>query len=264
MWEYPVSIIAYLAVAACVVFFSIKLSTFVDLLDKKTNLSGALLGGILLAATTSLPEFFTAVTATTLVNNNDLVLGDILGSNLFNIILFSIVYIIFYKKMIKAKVDKMHLLTMFLIAVCYIIVTVAGYVFDFNHILWGWFNPMSILIVAVYSFAVWKTPKEEASEFDENEIESKLTVKQIVVLFIVFALLLTGASIGITYLTEWVTRVYGIGSTFGGALFLGINGNVMKIHGNADSYCFESGIKCLDKLVQGRVTDKIKEALKNE
>lgn len=50
----------------------------------------------------------------------------------------------------------------------------------------------------------------------------------------------------------------------GGALFLGINGNVMKIHGNADSYCFESGIKCLDKLVQGRVTDKIKEALKNE
>ncbi|MBO4682238.1 MAG: phosphate acyltransferase PlsX [Bacilli bacterium] len=50
----------------------------------------------------------------------------------------------------------------------------------------------------------------------------------------------------------------------GGALFLGINGNVMKIHGNADAYCFESGITCLDKLVSGNVVNKIKESLKNE
>jgi len=50
----------------------------------------------------------------------------------------------------------------------------------------------------------------------------------------------------------------------GGALFLGINGNVMKIHGNADAYCFESGLTCLDKLVQGQVVEKIKESLKNE
>lgn len=50
----------------------------------------------------------------------------------------------------------------------------------------------------------------------------------------------------------------------GGALFLGINGNVMKIHGNADAYCFGSGITCLDKLVEGRVVEKIKESLNNE
>lgn len=50
----------------------------------------------------------------------------------------------------------------------------------------------------------------------------------------------------------------------GGALFLGINGNVMKIHGNADAYCFESGVACLDKLVRGQVIEKIKESLKNE
>ena len=50
----------------------------------------------------------------------------------------------------------------------------------------------------------------------------------------------------------------------GGALFLGINGNVMKIHGNADAYCFESGITCLDKLIEGKVVEKIKESLQNE
>ena len=50
----------------------------------------------------------------------------------------------------------------------------------------------------------------------------------------------------------------------GGALFLGINGNVMKIHGNADAYCFESGLACLDKLIKGDVNNKIKESLTNE
>ena len=222
-WQHPVSLISYLVVAVLVVIFSIKLSTFVDLLDKKTNLSGALLGGILLAATTSLPELFTALTATLLVRNNDLVLGDILGSNIFNIMLFSIIYLIFFKKMIKAKVDKNHLFTMILIALAYAVVTIAGFVFDFRNILWGWFNPMSILIVVIYVISIIKTPKEEISEEEvEDEKESLLTVKQIVIRFVIFALLLIGASIGITYLTSWVSNVYSLGATFAGALFLGV------------------------------------------
>ena len=220
MWAYPISLISYLAVAFLVVFFSIRLSTYVDLLDKKTNASGAILGGVLLAATTSLPEFFTAITATTLVKNNDLVLGDILGSNLFNVILFSIIYLFFFKKMVNSKVNKNHLLTMGFIGLLYTSVAIAGYVFNFNHILWGWFNPMSIGIMVIYALFILKTPKTEESDKDEEV--SRLTVKQIIILFIIFALLLIGASVGITYLADWVIRTYNMGSTFGGALFLGV------------------------------------------
>lgn len=71
------SIIIYLLVAVVVVYTSIKLSDYVDLLDKKTNLSGALLGGILLAAVTSLPEFFTSLTSTVFIGENALVIGNI-------------------------------------------------------------------------------------------------------------------------------------------------------------------------------------------
>lgn len=224
MWEYPISILSYLVVATLVVWLSIKLSTFVDLLDKKTNLSGALLGGILLAATTSLPEFFTSFTATVLVKNNSLVMGNILGSNLFNMVLFSIIYLFFFKKLVDKKVDKAHLFTMAIIGLLYTTVICASFIFDFNHILWGWFNPLSILIVVLYAINIWKTPKEEDDKEAEveDEKESNLTVKQIVVLFLIFALALIGASIGITYLTQWVVDVYGFGSTFGGALFLGV------------------------------------------
>lgn len=221
MWQQPVSLICYFLVAAVVVFVSIKLSDFVDLLDKKTKVSGAFLGGILLAAVTSLPELFTSLTATVLVKDNSLVVGNILGSNLFNLMLFAILFIFFFKHFVDAKVNKVHLLTMLFIALMYACVSIAGYVFNFNHILWGWFNPMSIAIMVIYGISVWKTPKEEEAE-NKEEADTKLTVKQIIFWFVVLSIVLVGSSIGITYLTDWVVQSFDIDSTFGGALFLGV------------------------------------------
>ena len=53
----------YIVLAILVVFLSVRLSYYVDCLDKKTNLSGAFIGGVMLAAVTSLPELFTSLTA---------------------------------------------------------------------------------------------------------------------------------------------------------------------------------------------------------
>ena len=67
------------------VFLSVKLSKYVDLLDKTTKVSGAFIGGVLLAAVTSLPELFTSISAVVFLRENNLVTGNILGSNLFNL-----------------------------------------------------------------------------------------------------------------------------------------------------------------------------------
>lgn len=211
----------YIIVAAAVVFFSIKLSNYVDLLDKKTNLSGAFLGGILLAAVTSLPELFTSLTATVMIRDNHYVLGNILGSDLFNMCLFFIIYIFFFSKMVKEKVNKSHILSLTITTIMYALTVVASFVFDFHGYLLGWFNPISIAILGMYVFSILKTPKEEESEDDEED-DSKLTVPQIAVLFAVFSVLLIGASIGITYLTDWISDIFSLGSTFGGAIFLGV------------------------------------------
>lgn len=223
-------IVFYVIAAVIVVFLSIKLSDFVDLLDKKTNLSGAFLGGILLAAVTSLPELFTSISATLIAqnpNSNQLVLGNILGSDLFNICLFAIIYIFFFKKMVDSKVNKAHLISMIFTGAMYVVITLAGYIFDFNKILMGWFNPMSIAIVAIYALSVIKTPKSEEAE--EKETDSKLTVKQIIILFIAFAILLIGASIGLTLIVDQIVVVYNFGETFGGALFLGVATSIPEL-----------------------------------
>ena len=66
-----VLIIIYVVLAGGLVFLSDKLGNYIDLLDKKTKISGAFLGGVLLAAVTSLPELFTSISATLFVHEKD-------------------------------------------------------------------------------------------------------------------------------------------------------------------------------------------------
>ena len=213
----------YALVAAVVVFLSMKLSDFVDLLDKKTNVSGAFLGGILLAAVTSLPELFTSLTSTLFVRVNQYVIGNILGSNLFNMALFFVIFTIFFKKVLDAKVSKAHVVTLSISGLMYACVALAAFLFDSKGWLLGWFNPISILILALYVFSIIKTPKDEEKEEEDKKTDSKLTVKQIVILFALCSLLLISASIGLTYCVDWIINLYPvIGQTFGGALFLGV------------------------------------------
>ena len=214
-------VLIYVVLASLVVFLSIKLSTYVDLLDKKTKVSGALLGGILLAGVTSLPELFTSLTGTIIVGDNKLVLGNIMGSDFFDIMIFGVVYFLFFKRFTQGKVGKQHYLTCIFTALMLIAVTVAAFVFNKNGWLLGWFNPMSIVIIAIYVLSVIFTPKTEEKEKQE-EVQTKLTVKQIWILLAVFSLVLIGASIGVTMVTEQIVTGFDIGHTFGGSLFLGV------------------------------------------
>ena len=214
-------LLIYLVLASLVIFLSIKLSKYVDLLDKKTKIAGALLGGILLAGVTSLPELFTSLTGTIIVGKNDLVLGNIMGSDFFDIMIFGIVYFLFFKKFTEGKVGKQHYFSCLFTALMIIAVTIAAFVFSANGWLIGYFNPMSLVIIAIYVVSVILTPKTEEKE-ESEEVESHLTVKQIWIRFIIASIILIAASITVTIVTDNVVVGFGIGETFGGSLFLGV------------------------------------------
>ena len=214
-------LLIYVVLASLVIFLSIKLSKYVDLLDKKTKIAGALLGGILLAGVTSLPELFTSLTGTIIVGKNDLVLGNIMGSDFFDIMIFGIVYFLFFKKFTEGKVGKQHYMSCLFTALLLIAVTIAAFVFDRNGWLLGWFNPMSLVIIAIYVVSLILTPKTEEKE-DNDEVDSHLTVKQIWIRFAIASIILVAASITVTIVTDKVVVGFGIGETFGGSLFLGV------------------------------------------
>ena len=50
----------------------------------------------------------------------------------------------------------------------------------------------------------------------------------------------------------------------GGAMLVGVNGIVVKAHGNSDTYSFTSALKVAHQLVENNTVNKIKEALSHE
>ena len=99
--------IFFLFLAFLTIIISIKLSNYGDLLSKQSKIGSMLIGGILIASITSLPEFVTSVSAA-IINNPTLSFCDILGSNFFNIFALAIFNILFLKKGVFKNASKIY------------------------------------------------------------------------------------------------------------------------------------------------------------
>ena len=142
--------IEYLVLAILVVYLSVRLSYYVDCLDKKTNLSGAFIGGVMLAAVTSLPELFTSLTAVLALDQPDLVQGNVLGSNIFNLCVIGGLMLFTSKRYQRATLSNSHSKTLWYGIVMYACVFIA--IFYPYELGIGFLkvNLMSVLILIVY------------------------------------------------------------------------------------------------------------------
>lgn len=230
--------IVYLILAVAVIFFSIKASIYVDLIDKKTNLGGAFIGGVMLSAVTSLPELFTSLSSTLLINKPALCLGNILGSNLFNTAVLGLLIIIFVKSFSKIKVTKSHYITLMALFTGYfgLCLTNFGLRFSFINIEW-----ISVVILALYVIALKKMANdgdnepefieevEFALEHDEiignsvsDQKRNNLTLKQITIRFILTSIMIVIVSIAITFATDTISIRLHLNAGLAGALLLGV------------------------------------------
>lgn len=211
----------YLIVAAIIVFLSNKASEYVDLIDKKTKLSGAFIGGVMLSAVTSLPELFTSISSTIMLDKPGLCIGNILGSNLFNVAALSVIMLIFYKAFQKADISGSHRNVSVVVMLMYVAMLLnMMHILDFSIVS---ISVTSILIMVLYVLGVKSMSSENGEEAGEAEAcSSTLTLKQIVIRFIAASVGLVGFSIVITYLTDDIAGKLHLGSGLAGALFLGI------------------------------------------
>ncbi len=214
--------IQYLILAGLVVFLSIFLSKYVDALDKKTNLSGAFIGGVLLAAVTSLPEFITSLTAIFALNQPNLVQGNVFGSNIFNLTILGGCILLFPKKFKNSYISKSHMLTsIFTIFIFLICLLGMRYNYSLNL---GFLNVSyaSIIIIILYVINLSKSNDDSQNNNSDNDDSINLTVKQIIFRFIICSILLLLFSVLLTKVTDKLNSQLGLGATVGGAIFLGI------------------------------------------
>ncbi|MDE6397976.1 MAG: cation transporter [Clostridiales bacterium] len=216
--------VAFFLLAAAIVFLSLKLSKYVDLLDKTTNVSGAFIGGVLLAAVTSLPELFTSLSAVLLLKENSLVTGNILGSNLFNLAVLGICVAVMFRGFSRANIGKHYVFNLLACLGVYALIALPVCIRNFPKL--GYVSLVSPFIFVLYVLTIVFTPKSEESEADAS---TNLTVKQIVLRFVGAAILLVGMSIAITYVSNSVAEKLDLGKTFAGALLLGVTTSLPEL-----------------------------------
>lgn len=229
--------IIYAVLLISVVFLSSKIANYTDFIEKNTKLTGALLGGIVLAGITSLPELVTGITSS-LLGEPELVQGDILGSNIFDIFVIGLIMLLFIKSVRKTNVSKdggrfvlWCMIISAFIGFAIIVQVFAGVSFVIPYIN---VNALTFICIGLYVVALLTTRKtEESSENDEGEkvaeTEDKGQLKKIVAKFVVCAVALIGVSIAITYTSNIIANEYGLGKGLAGALFLGVATSLPEI-----------------------------------
>lgn len=230
-WYWALIIYAVLAVG--VVLTTSKISDCVDNLDKLTNLGAAFIGGIFLAAVTSLPELITSISSAA-VGSPDLIFGNILGSNFFNMFILAIVDVIFIKLMFMNKVKTMRKTNFFTI-IMYLIIAIPvliswlisaisqGEVNLFTILPIG-ISFVSVLIIIVYGISIKALAGDQSvsEEDDEEEKEINTTVSKEVVKFVLLSVLLVSLSFILTLSVDSLSDSLNLGDSFAGALFLAI------------------------------------------
>jgi cation:H+ antiporter len=165
--------VKFLISSAIIVFAAIKLAEYGDIISIRTKLGGAIIGLILMAGATSLPEMLTTINS---INQNvpDLAAGNMLGSGMFNMLLLGIMDLLNYRVRILRKVARRHALTGSMAA---FLMTLATFFIMANiNIKIGWVGLDSIILILTYVVGIKiirdSVPAMEPTE--EFEVDEKL------------------------------------------------------------------------------------------
>ena len=216
----------YFLLAFVVIYATSKLGYFVDELDKKSNISGAVIGGVLLATVTSMPEFITSITSTVVLNEPGLAFGNVLGSNLFNILILAVADLFFVKHLFFNKV-KSGKRTNGLIIIMYVIFALPLLLKSFGWLdydtagvsIAGSFSIISLIIIIIYILSIKSMNAEESTNDDGK---SDLSYKKIAIMFSLWSLVVFGSSYFVTIVVHQIGTGLNLEASFAGAIFLGV------------------------------------------
>lgn len=217
--------ILFFVAAAVTVISAIKLSNYADVISEKTSFGGLLIGTVLLAGATSLPEVTTSVSAI-MIDNPDIAIGNVLGSNIFNVLIIAVLDIWFRRKRMFIYASAEHRITALLGSVLTIIVIV-GMLTKSTYEIFG-VGLSSILLVVVYVIGMWLISKLSRKvkgvvlqeELPSQPEPSDTPLNKAVYGFVFFALviLLSGSSLSI--FGDKIAVITGLGSTFVGSFLI--------------------------------------------
>lgn len=204
-----------------VIMAGFYLTKYGDEISDKSGIGGGLIGFFLLALATSLPELITSVSAVVFQNAPELSLGNIFGSNLFNLAILVIVDLIskngaFIKSGKENLVSIAYIFIISLIAIIPIILNIEFGIGFFRNLP---VNIESMLILFFYIY-ILKTFRNSQEETEEKKEKSGGSLIPVCLKFAFSAGIIIISGFFLTRSVDNIAVTYNLGKTFAGSLFL--------------------------------------------
>ncbi|MFZ4450437.1 sodium:calcium antiporter [Salibacterium aidingense] len=217
----------FFAIAAVLtVTAAVKLSTYADVISLKSKWGGLMVGTILLAGATSLPEVTTSLTAV-ILDNPDIAVGNVLGSNMFNLLIIATFDLYYRKEKLFSRTDMSHAYTASLGIVLSLMVLAA--LFIRTDLSLAGIGLDSLFILAVYIAGIifinkqtekGMTEEAEVSRSEESTPSYAISLKHAQIGFIIAAAVILAAGSLLTITGDEIAVQTGLGSSFVGSFLI--------------------------------------------
>lgn len=217
-WQEGVNmlILVFLLAAATVVASAIYLNRFGDVISKKSSLSGAVVGTFLIAGATSLPELTTSLTAV-YIDNPDIAVGNMLGSNGFNLLILAVVDLIYRRRRLYQQIDTKANVPSALIGFLFFTIIIASFLIPGSISIFGVGIEMIILVLVYVLCMKFISSDGEAQE----EAQAKnYSLRNAVIGFIIAAIVVffSGSLLSIT--GDRLAEATGMNASFVGSFLI--------------------------------------------
>jgi len=210
--------------ATIIVYTGYKLTKFTDELAEISNISRGWLGFILLASVTSLPELITTITSA-ILNVREQAIGNIFGSNNFNILIVGILALFFVSSKLKSDdSERTNILT----GTLYIS-------FTLFFILWLWIESkfklsftfigidlLSYFIIVFYGISIFLVSSGVKENSTDNKNISQPVPKLIIAKILILSIVVVLTGILLSWSVKNIAVTYNLGFTFAGAVLLAV------------------------------------------
>ncbi|MBN1437995.1 MAG: sodium:calcium antiporter [Anaerolineales bacterium] len=216
--------ITFIVTSILIVIAAHWLAKYGDVIAVRTRLGGMFIGMLLLAGATSLPEVLTTVSSLAQGVPN-LAAGNLLGSNMFNMLLLAILDLLHRKDRILRKAALKHALTgsvtMFLISL------VVFFILADIEVRVGWIGLDSVAILLAYGVGVWliraSQPRRELPGSEEPAVpEGTPSLRRGLIGFGIAALALTAVTPLMVGASAEIAELTGLGTTFVGTTLVAL------------------------------------------
>lgn len=191
----------------------------------------------MMASVTSLPELMVGVSSAAIVQSADLAVGDILGSCAFNLGLLAMLDAFVPKhRAILSMASRNHVLAAALGIILLAMVGI-GLFLPREIVITSWIGLSSIAFIVIYLVSIRiiylfekkNTLAPAVLEAEAEDPAKKLTTRQVVVRYILFALVIVGTALALPYFADSIAEATGLGKSFVGTLFLAVSTSLPEV-----------------------------------